>query len=366
MPTIAELIQEIEKIAPRAYQESYDNARLITGNKHTECNGVLLTLDSTEAVVQEAIDKGCNLIIAHHPIVFKGLKQFTGSTYVERTIIKAIKNDIAIYACHTNLDNQLVGVNAKICDKLGLVNQRVLAPKVNTLLHLVAFVPKNDLFKVREALFQAGAGKLGNYSECSFSLEGVGTFLPNEQANPTIGQVHQFEEVDEARLEVILPIHLKEAVLQALKSAHPYEEVAYYMTELINENQEIGAGMIGELPMPIDALFFLESLKETMNTKLVRHTAIQPNQMIQTVAVCGGVGSFLLPMAKAKGACIFITSDVKYHEFFDADEQLILADIGHFESEQYTNELFAEIITKKYSTFAVHFSMIKTNPINYI
>lgn len=365
MINISEIVREIEQFSPKAYQESYDNARLIVGNPSKECTGVLLTLDSTEAVVDEAIELGVNLIIAHHPIVFKGLKSFTGANYVERTIMKAIKHDVSIYACHTNLDNQLAGVNAKICEKIGLTNLKILAPKSNTLFHLVTFAPKKEADIVREAMFKAGAGHIGNYDYCSFNVEGVGTYRANEQANPSIGHIGEIHEEPETRIEVIVPIHLKHSVLSALKQAHSYEEVAYFLTEIVNEHQEIGSGMVGELEVETKSIEFLNKLKTTMNTKCIRHTNLV-NKTIKRVAVCGGAGSFLLPYAKRVKADLFITSDYKYHEFFDAEDEIIIADIGHFESEQFTNEIFAEIITKKYSNFAVHFSKIDTNPINYL
>lgn len=365
MAKISEILKEIESIAPRTYQENYDNARLIVGTSNWDCTGVLLTLDSTEDVIDEAIEKGVNLVVAHHPIVFKGLKSITGANYVERTILKAIKNDIAIYACHTNLDNQLVGVNAKICEKIGLQNTKILQPKLNTLLHLITFAPKKDAETVRRAMFQAGAGKIGNYDSCSYNLDGFGTYRANENANPTIGNIGEVHTEPETRIEVLVPKHLQYSILSALKQAHPYEEVAYFLTETINENQEIGSGMTGELPEEMDSLEFLKQLKVKMNTKLIRHTKLVKKH-IKTVAVCGGVGSFLLPFAKRAKADIYITADYKYHEFFDAENDIIIADIGHFESEQFTNEIFAEIITKKYSNFAVHFSKIDTNPINYL
>ena len=365
MPTIKNIIDEIELVAPRQYQEGYDNARLITGNKNEQCTGVLISLDCVETIVEEAIAKNCNLIVAHHPIVFKGLKSLTGANYVERTIIKAIKHDVAIYAAHTNLDNILTGVNAKICEKLGLQNLEILAPKQNTLLHLITFVPKEQAAEVTKAMHNAGAGNIGNYKECSFQLEGKGTFLPTGHANPTKGELNQLQVEDETRVEVMLPIHLQQQVISALKQAHPYEEVAYYLSEIVNENQEIGSGMIGELPTAVDEEQFLQHVKSTMNTNCIRHTKLL-GKPIQKVAVCGGAGSFLLPVAIAKQADIYISADFKYHEFFDADGQLVIADIGHFESEQFTNEIFKTIINKKFSTFAVHFAETNTNPINYI
>lgn len=366
MPTIQQITQAIESVAPTMYQESYDNAGLLTGNSRAICTGVLLSLDATEQVIDEAIEKGCNLVISHHPIIFKGLKSITGKNYVERSIIKAIKNDIALYACHTNLDNMHNGVNAKICEKIGLKNIRVLAPKNSTLLHLTTFVPAEQLSDVSQALFDAGAGKIGNYDLCSFTVEGKGSFRGNEISNPTSGEKGELEIADEMRLEVILQKHIRSAVLQALKNAHPYEEVAYYLQEIVNDNQEIGSGMIGELPEEMEAKAFLTSLKEKMNTFIIKHTSIKNFTKVKKIAVCGGVGSFLLPKAISAGADVFVSSDFKYHEFFDADGKIIIADIGHFESEQFTNEIFAEIINKNFTTFAVHFSKIKTNPINYL
>lgn len=363
--TIKTIINEIEHFAPPKFQENYDNARLIVGDSNQNCTGVLLSLDSTEEVVEEAIEKDCNFIIAHHPIVFKGLKSITGANYVERTVIKAIKNDIAIYACHTNMDNVWKGVNQKICEKIGLENTKILLPKTNTLCHLITFVPHAHLENVREALFKAGAGNIGNYDSCSFNLQGMGTYRGNEDANPSIGEKGHIHTEPETRLEVILPIHLKQQVISVLKSSHPYEEVAYYMHEIVNDNQEIGSGMIGELHEEMDELQFLTELKEKMNTAIIKYTNLS-GKKIKRVAVCGGAGSFLLSNAISANADIFITADVKYHEFFDADGKLIIADIGHFESEQFTNEIFAEIINKKFRNFAVHFSTTKTNPINYL
>lgn len=365
MTKIKDIIQYLEGIAPAAYQESYDNARLITGNSSTPVTNLLITLDVTEEVVQEAIDKNCNLIIAHHPIVFKGLKSLTGRNYVERTVIKAIKNDIAIYAIHTNLDNVFNGVNKKICDKIGLTNTRILVPKKQVLSKLVTFIPKSDTQKVLEALHRAGAGHVGNYTHCSFRIEGTGTFKPNEEANPHIGKANLQEEVTEDRVEMILPSHLEGVVLSALKQAHPYEEVAYFMTSLTNSNQEVGSGMIGELTEEMEPFDFLKHLKDSMDLACIRHTQILPKN-IKKVAVCGGSGSFLLSNAVSKGADVFITADFKYHEFFDAEDKIVIADIGHYESEVFTKELINEILSKKFTTFALNLSETVTNPISYL
>ncbi|MBL6445912.1 Nif3-like dinuclear metal center hexameric protein [Fulvivirga sp. 29W222] len=365
MTKIKDIIQYLEGIAPAAYQESYDNARLITGNSNTPITNLLITLDVTEDVVQEAIDKNCNMIVAHHPIVFKGLKSLTGKNYVERTVIKAIKHDIAIYAIHTNLDNVFNGVNKKISDKIGLKNTRVLVPKKQTLSKLVTFIPKNDTSHVLEALHRAGAGHVGNYTHCSFKVEGTGTFKPNEEANPHIGKANLQEEVAEDRIEMILPTHMEGKVLSALKLAHPYEEVAYFMTSISNSNQEVGSGMIGEVEEEMESFEFLKHLKGSMGLTCIRHTKILPER-IRKVAVCGGSGSFLLANAISKGADIFITADFKYHEFFDAEDKIVIADIGHYESEVFTKELINEILSKKFTTFALNLSETVTNPISYL
>lgn len=361
---IKEIIQELERWAPPAYQESYDNARLITGNQKEALNGVLISLDCTEEVVEEAIKKKCNLVVAHHPIVFSGLKSLTGKNYVERTIIKAIKNDIAIYAIHTNLDNVYNGVNKKIADIIGLTNQKVLSPKSSTLSKLVTFIPKENSKEILNKLHEAGAGQIGNYSHCSFSSEGIGTFKPNEIANPTIGESGKTETVTEERIELIFPSAIEAKLVTALKSAHPYEEVAYYITRLSNSNQEIGAGMVGDLPQKIDTLDFMKSIKEKFNLPVIRHTQFHQDK-IKKVAVCGGAGSFLLSKAKAAGADVFISADYKYHEFFDAENSIIIMDIGHYESEVFTKELIYDRLKEKFANIALNLSQVVTNPINY-
>ena len=361
---IIDVTHYLEAIAPRAYQESYDNAGLITGHAGWDVTGILVSLDCLEDTVQEAILQGSNLIVAHHPILFRGLKKLTGTTYIERTIIKAIQHNIAIYAIHTNLDNVHTGVNRKICEKLGLQNLRILAPKRDTLTKLVTFIPRENKEAVLAALHEAGAGQIGKYKNCSFQVEGTGTFMPDEGANPHLGQPHQQESVNEVRAEVILPGHLEEQVLNALKKAHPYEEVAYYLTTLTNENQEVGSGMVGELPSQLEAVDFLRHLKTNMGLSIIRHTRF-PQESIKKVAVCGGSGSFLLQKAIHSGAQAFITADFKYHEFFDAEGRILIADIGHYESEVFTIELLCEELNKKFHTFAINFSKTVTNPISY-
>jgi dinuclear metal center YbgI/SA1388 family protein len=364
MTYIKEVIQELEKIAPLAYQESYDNAGLLVGSGATEVSGVLFTLDVTEKVVEEAIEKQCNLIVAHHPLIFKGLKKLNGNNYVERTVIKAIKNEIAIYAIHTNLDHVEKGVNWKIAERLGLENVRVLAPKKNLLIKLAFFAPLNNTKFILDALFAAGAGKIGQYENCSFRTEGTGTFLPSEMAHPAIGSTGKLEEVQEHRIEVMFPAHMQMQILSALRQAHPYEEVAYYLTPLENENQEVGAGAIGELPNALDPDDFLSMLKEKMQLTVIKHTAAG-GSTIKRVAVCGGAGSFLLSNAIRSQADVFITSDYKYHEYFDAENKVMICDIGHYESEVFTKDLLYTYLSGKFSNFALCLSEVNTNPVQY-
>ncbi len=364
MAKIKDIILHLESIAPRAYQESYDNSGLIIGDASRECSGTLISLDCIEAVVDEAIEKGCNLIVSHHPIVFKGLKQITGKNYVERTVIKAIKNDIAIYAIHTNLDNVSNGVNQKIADRLGLQNTSILAEKTGTLEKLVSLVPQENTNEVLESLHQSGAGNIGNYQNCSFRVTGTGTFKPNEEANPHIGEQGEQEEVIEDRIELIYPSHLRNKIVSTLRSAHPYDEAAYFVSALGNTNQGIGSGIIGELENPLSPDDFLQYLKDRMNLNVIRHT--RPNgKTIKKVAVCGGAGSFLLGQAKGKNADAFVTADFKYHEFFDAEEKLIICDIGHYESEIYTKDLLHSFLTEKFPNIASYLSGVDTNPVQY-
>jgi dinuclear metal center YbgI/SA1388 family protein len=354
----------MEQLAPLAYQESYDNAGLLVGDPATEITGVLVTLDATEAVIDEAIARGCNVVVAHHPIVFKGLKKFNGRNYVERAVIKAIKNDVALYAAHTNLDNVVGGVNFKIAEKLGLQNVQILAPKTQVLTKLVTFAPVADTQRILDALHAAGAGQIGKYANCSFRVEGTGAYQPGSAANPALGERGEYHLETEHRIEVILPAHLQQHLLSVLQQVHPYEEVAYYLSPLANANQEVGSGAIGDLPSPLDEKAWLTYLKEKMELNLIRHTHL-PDRPISRIAVCGGVGSFLLLDAIRSGADVFVTADYKYHEFFDAEDRISICDIGHYESEVFTKDLIQQHLAKKFATFAVILSETNTNPIRY-
>lgn len=360
---IAEIIHCIESIAPLTLQEDYDNSGLLTGNPEWECRGVLCTLDVTEEVLHEAIARQCNCIVAHHPVIFRGLKKLTGTNLVERVIIGAIKADIAIYAAHTNVDNVISGVNGCIADQLGLNNRRLLAPRQGVLKKLYTFVPVEHLEQVREALFAAGGGNISNYSECSFTHEGTGTFKPAPGTNPYSGRIGQRQEEREIKVEVILPAYAERKVIAALLRSHPYEEVAYDLVSLDNLHQGTGSGLVGEIN-PMDEVAFLQLLRNQFRAAVVRHTAPAGKQ-IKTVAVCGGAGSFLVSNALSAGADVLVSADFKYHEFFLAEGRIMICDIGHYESEQFTTGLFVDILLQKFPTFAVLKSEVNTNPVRY-
>ena len=361
---ISEIISHLEEIAPPAFQESYDNAGLLTGDASEECTGILVTLDSTEEVIREAIQKNCNLVVAHHPIIFRGLKKITGKNYVERTIITAIKNDVAIYAIHTNLDNVLAGVSGKMAEVLGLKNVNILLSKENTLKKIFTFVPIESAEQVRKAIFDAGGGNIGKYSQCSFNMDGNGTFTAKEGADPYIGEIGKPTTTKEMKIEVVFPAFLENKIVDAMLAAHPYEEVAYDVIALSNYYQNAGSGVIAELEQTMSERDFLVHLKSRFNLQGIRHTPLL-NKPVKRVALCGGAGSFLISNALASNADMFISSDIKYHEFFDADGKMVIADIGHFESEQFTTELLHQLLAEKFPTFAILKSGIKTNPVNY-
>lgn len=361
---IKEVINYLETKCPPAYQESYDNCGLITGNATQNITGALLCLDSTEEVIKEAIKLKCNLVIAHHPILFSAIKKLTGKTYAERVIIDAIKHDICIYAMHTNLDNIYEGVNNKIAGKIGLKNLNILSPKKGLLKKLVTFCPRDKADEVRNAIFAAGSGVIGNYDECSFNSPGMGTFRAGEGATPYVGTKGQRHYEKEERIETVYPAYREAAIIEALLDSHPYEEVAYDLYDIDNSHPRIGSGMIGELSKPMKEKDFLAHLKKTMKLECIRHSPLL-SKTIKKVAVCGGSGSFLLPDAIQKGVDILVTADFKYHQFFDADNKIVIADIGHYESEQFTPEIIYGLLKEKFNTFALQFSKTKTNPVNY-
>ncbi len=363
--TIKNITNYIEELAPLHYAEDFDNVGLLIGNYQTEVTGVLVTLDTLEETVDEAIAKNCNLIVSFHPIIFGGLKKINGNNYVERVVLKAIQNNIAIYATHTALDNSKNGVSAKMCEVLGLINTKILIPKKGIIKKLTTYVPVDKAEELKASLFGTGAGNLGNYDLCSFDVHGTSSFRGNEDSNPTFGKKGELTKREEIKISVVFESKNESAILKALKGNHAYEEVAYEIVTTENVYQNIGMGMIGEFETEMDEKDFLVYLKKTMKTDCVRHSALI-NKKIKKVAVLGGSGSFAISNAKKAGADAYISADFKYHEFFKAENSILLADIGHYESEQFTKNLLVDYLTKKFSNFAVILSEKSTNPIYYI
>lgn len=362
---VQDVINHLHDLAPLAYAEDFDNVGLLVGDKNQNITNVLVTLDTLETVVDEAIEKHCNLIVSFHPIIFKGLKKLTGKTYVERVVIKAIQHNIAIFSIHTALDNAFTGVNSIICNQLNLINKKILIPQKSSIKKLTTYVPKSDADNLRQALFKVGAGSIGNYNNCSFNTDGIGTFRGNENANPVVGKKGQLQKEEETQLHITFEKHLESKILKTLFAAHPYEEVAYEITTLENTNQHIGMGMIAELKTPQSESEFLQFIKAQMKSKSVRHSKLL-NKNIKKVAVLGGSGAFAINAAKAAGADILVTSDLKYHDFFSAENKIIVADIGHYESEQYTKAFLVDYLSKKISSFAIILSNTNTNPVKYL
>ena len=362
---IKEIVSALERFAPLPLQDGFDNAGLQIGLTEAEATGALLCLDVTEAVLDEAIALGYNLVISHHPLIFKGYKSITGRDYVERCMLKAIKNDIVIYSAHTNLDNAQGGVNYKIAEKMGLKNLKVLEPKENSLVKLVTFVPNAQADRVREALFAAGCGSIGNYDSCSYNLKGEGTFRANEGTHPFCGTIGELHHEDEVRIETILPTYKKAEVVRTLLSVHPYEEPAFDLYPLQNDWSQAGAGVVGELAEPETELEFLKRIKKIFEVGCVRHNKLTGRE-IQKVALCGGAGAFLLPRAIRAGADVFVTGEIRYHDYFGHEDEILMAEIGHYESEQYTKEIFYSIIRDLFPNFALQMSKINTNPIKYL
>lgn len=362
---IQEILSVLEEMAPLAYAEDFDNVGLLVGDSSTEATGVLVCHDALENVIDEAIAKNCNLVVCFHPILFSGIKKITGKNYVERAILKAIKNDIAIYAVHTALDNHSQGVNKIFCDALGLINTTVLIPKQNYIQKLITYTVSENSEKVRNALFEAGAGKIGNYDNCSFNTEGFFTFQGNEDSNPVIGEKGKLHTGNEIKIEVVFEKHLQSKILKALFANHIYEEVAYEIYDLQNAHKNIGLGMIGEFEIPMNETDFLPFVKEKMLADGIRHSAFTEKK-IQKVAVLGGSGSFAIKNAIQAGADAFLTADLKYHQFYEAENRLLLADIGHFESERYTKIYIVDFLRKKILNFAIILSEENTNPVKYL
>jgi dinuclear metal center YbgI/SA1388 family protein len=361
---IKDIINILEAFAPVALQEDYDNSGLTVGDRENDCSGCLVCLDVTLEIIDEALKKNCNLVISHHPVIFKGLKQLAGKSMVERIVMKAVRHDIVLYSMHTNLDNVKGGVNRVLSEKLGLVNLSILRQSPGMLRKIVTFCPTDHSEQVRQAIFRAGAGQIGDYDQCSFNAEGLGSFRAGDSSNPFVGHIGEIHFEKETRIETIFPAFLQQRVISALVEAHPYEEVAYDIYPLENEFEQTGAGMIGSLPQPVSGREFLEVIKKALNVPVIRHSALL-DRMVKRVAVCGGSGSFLIPDAIRQQADFFITADVKYHQFFDAEGRIVIVDAGHYETEQFTCNLIADYLKENFPTFAVQISETPANPVNY-
>ena len=361
---IQKIIDVIEEWAPPSYAEDFDNVGVIIGDPQLECKGVLVTHDTLENVVEECIKKDFNLIVSFHPIIFSGLKKLTQSTYVEKTVSKAIKNDICVYAIHTALDNHRFGISHALAKNLGLHQIEVLSPKEKTIRKLTTYAPKNEAPVLLEKLYDAGAGKIGNYKECSFITTGKGTFKGNEDSNPNVGIKGEKTEVDEVQINLIFEFQSQQKILNTLFEAHSYEEVAYEVFSLENKNQTIGMGSVGQLENEMNEEEFIKWVQDKLNIDMVRHSKTI-GEKIKKVAVLGGSGSFAISAAIGASADAFITADLKYHDFFQAENKILLIDAGHYETEQFTKKLIHDNLIKKLPNFAIALSESLTNPVNY-
>ncbi|MBC7556595.1 MAG: Nif3-like dinuclear metal center hexameric protein [Chryseobacterium sp.] len=361
---VKEVVAELGNLFPLQEAEDFDNVGLLCGNLEREVSGILICHDALESVVEEAISKNINFIVAFHPIIFSGLKSITGKNYVEKSVLKALENKIAIYAIHTSFDNDYFGVNFKICETLGLKNQKILMPKKNALKQLQVYVPKEYSESVKESLFNAGAGNIGFYDECSFKISGDGTFRPTEGSKPFSGTLNIRENANEDGISVIFESYKLNKILTAMKSAHPYEEVAYQVINLDNENQYSGLGRFGEFEEDLDIEDFLKLIKEKFNLKVIKYSQTS-NKKIKKVGVLGGSGASGISSAIENSCDAYLTGDLKYHDFFSVEDKMLLCDIGHFESEQYIVDQLFEKLSQKFTTFAILKSGENTNPIKY-
>ena len=360
-----DIITTLESWAPLSYQDEWDNSGLMVGDPDMEISGILISLDTTVGVLQEAISNKCNLVVSHHPLIFNGLKNITPAIPEFSIIQTAIKKNIGVYAIHTNLDSKLESLNHFLGKKIGLENISILKPKTGYLKKLVTFCPVDNASNVKDALFEAGAGHIGEYDCCSYTGNGQGSFRASNEANPFVGEKDVIHQEDESRIEVIFPIHIEKRLIQALLESHPYEEVAYDIYPLTNLFPDLGAGIVGTLPEPVWDRDILLEVKELFGMKALRHTELL-DKKISKIALCSGAGAFLIPEAKRQGVDLFLTADLKYHDFQASEGDLLLADIGHFESEHYVKEILHAILIEKFPTFAVLISERETNPINYL
>lgn len=362
---IRSIINAIEDFAPRALQEDYDNSGLQAGDVTNICTGVLLALDVNKETVKEAKENNFNFIVSHHPILFKGIKSITPTSDIGSILIDAITHNISIYSAHTSLDNARFGVSYRMADKLKLQHIHTLQPQASKLCKLVVFAPTAYAESIKRALAKSGAGEIGDYRGCSYSMDGLGAYEATANAHPFIGEIGELHEEAETRIEVILPKRLLSQSLKAMLKVHPYEEPAYDIIPLLNNDAYSGSGAIGALPTPMPLKDFLQILKNVFKCPCIRHNGLNGNQLIQKVALCGGSGSFLANDAIQQGADIFVTGDVKYHDFTTINGQIVVADIGHYESEQCAKEILYDIISDKFPKLNIRQSKTENNTIKY-
>ena len=361
---VKDVIDFLNYYAPLDYAEDFDNAGLLVGDEKNKVSGILICHDSITEVIDEAINLGYNLVVSFHPILFKGITKLTPNNYVNKSIIKAVKNNISIFSTHTALDNSKFGVNMQLCKELGVSNPRILHPKNGTIKKLTTYIPKENAEKLKKELFKSGAGSIGKYEHCSFSFEGHGTFKGNQESNPSIGKKLEDTDQKEICINITYLKHLEKKVLNSLKEYHPYEEIAYEINTLENTNKNIGLGMYGDIQNKMDEKEFLSYLKKKLKVKFLKHSKLLQKK-VKRIALLGGSGSFGIEKAISVGADVYITSDLKYHDYFRAEKSILLVDVGHYESEQYTNKLMYKILTKKFPNFAIALTKINTNPVNY-
>ncbi|WP_371370673.1 Nif3-like dinuclear metal center hexameric protein [Sporomusa aerivorans] len=342
-----DIIAEVEQLAPKHFAESWDNVGLLIGRPDQDIHKVLVTLDVDTAVVEEAIAVQADMIVAHHPLLFKGLTRIRTDSPQGNMLASLIKKDVAVYAAHTNLDSAPGGVNDVLARKLNLRNVVPLTTVYQEKLHkLVVFVPVSHVETVRAAMTAAGAGHIGNYSHCTFQTQGVGTFLPLAGTSPYIGEQNKLEYVEEYRLETIIPLSIRSQVVSAMLAAHPYEEVAYDDYLLQNTGPGSGLGRVGELSQPLTLADFINQIKSALCIQSLK-AAGPTKTFIQKVAVCGGSGASLIKNAITAGADVLVTGDVKYHEAQEAIAAgLNIIDAGHFATEQPVVECLVEYLNQ--------------------
>lgn len=366
MTKIKEVLQAMDAICSESIQESWDNSGLQWGDDSETVKGVIVSLDVTMDVINEAIDCGCNLIIAHHPLIFGPLKQVRkNGTEVERLAYHCIQNSIAVYAAHTNWDKVAQGVSWVMAKRIGLLNEEILQPEKDGLCNLKVMGTPRDIAEIRKAWFNAGIGNVGEYSNCSFTTDGWGTFEPSESANPSVGEKNKTEFLRENAIEILCTKKDVSKALAIATETSSYETIAHSIIPLKNTNDTLGFGCIGELKEALSLSDFLALCKEKYACKVVRYNPSEKIKNIKTVAVCGGSAIDFLPTAIARKADAYITADVKYHQFMLADDALTLVDVGHYESEIWAMEYLTHLISEKFHNFAIRLTTINTNSVRY-